>query len=282
MNQAAFDAFSGVDGLTLRREEPLCRHGSLRLGGAVEAYAVAHTESALLNAHKLARSARVRLHVVSGFTDLAAREEGCEGLLVRLGVSFSVVRIEAKKVNVGVGTSLARLGVVAHRAEMAGFESLQSLPGTVGEWIGLGGLAVCGEALESVRILSGRGVQDVPRERFQDIPKSALPLSITLGEGLPMLPEGPPERGMLLERDPRLAKHMARAGLLGLRLRQLRLVDECPGVVVNLGAALSRDLELLRVLVRDKLSKEMDDPPPLRLDLSSPFRSAALRIGASS
>jgi len=281
MSDASFEALDAVEGLTVRREEPLSRHGSLRLGGAVEMYAVAHTERALRDAHRVARSARLRLRVVCGLTDLAARDEGCEGLLVRLGAAFTQVTVERGRVNAGVGVALARLGVVAHRAQLAGFEPLEVLSGTVGEWIAEGGLGACGEALESVRVLSGRGVRDVPRADLEEIPKRAIPLAITLSEGLPMLPKGPPPRGSLLVPDHRLAKQMDRAGLLGLRLRQLRLSDDCPGVVVNLGAATSRDLELLRVLVRDRLTKELDDPPRLRLDLSSPFRSAALRIGIS-
>ena len=279
MNDASFEALVAVEGLTVRREEPLSRHGSLRLGGAVELYAVAHTEQALREVHRLARAERLRLRVVCGLTDLAARAEGCEGLLVRLGASFTKVTVAPGRVTAGVGAALARLGVVAHRARLAGFEPLEVLSGTVGEWIAEGGVAACGEALESLRVLTGRGVRDVPREQLDEIPKRAIPLAITLSEGLPMLPKGPPPRGALLVPDHRLAKHMDRAGLLGLRLRQLRLSGDCPGVVVNLGRAAPRDLELLRVLVRDRLTKELDEAPRLRLDLSSPFRSASLRIG---
>jgi UDP-N-acetylenolpyruvoylglucosamine reductase len=281
MSVASFEALVAVEGLTVRREEPLSRHGSLRLGGAVELYAVAHTERALRDAYRLARTARLRLRVVCGLTDLAARDEGCEGLVVRLGAAFTQITLQRGRVTAGVGAALARLGVVAHRAQLAGFEPLEVLSGTVGEWITEGGLGACGEAIESVRVLSGRGVRDVPRADLEQIPKRAIPLAITLSEGLPMIPKGPPPRGSLLVPDHRLVKQMDRAGLLGLRLRQLRLSDDCPGVVVNLGEAVPRDLELLRVLVRDRLTKELDEPPRLRLDLSSPFRSAALRIGTS-
>ena len=281
MTLSARDALDAIAGLTLRCEEPLSRHGSLRMGGAIEFYAVAHTDQALLEAARIARRQRLGLSVFTGFSELAGRGEGVCGLLVRLGSGYASIERGQGQLRVGVGAPLASLGVRGLAAGFPDYARLATMPGTVGEWMAERGVSAFGQALLAVRALTGKGVVDFPRDDFDSIPKRAIPLSVTLEEGLPLLAEAPAPRGALFASDAKVRRGMDRAGLLGLRLRQLRLSTECPGVVVNLGRAAPRDLDLLRVLVRDRLSKELDQAPSLRLDLSAPLRSAALRFGGT-
>lgn len=250
-------ALATVPGVRLREEEPVARHGALRLGGGVELYVVVHDEAALEAVAAALRGARVSPRLFHPLSDAFARDAGLAGALLRLGPAFAEVEAGGEGIDAGVGAPLAAIGAAAERAGFEEWSGLCAWPGTLGSWCaGLDPEALA-RLFVRVTILTGRGVRRVDGAAVASIPRSAE----LLGGRLPRapvaaLPPSPPWPGALFDQDSDVASALARSSLPGVRLRRVRLATEQVGVVVNLGGGTARDLELLCRLAQERLGRD--------------------------
>ncbi len=254
---ADLEVLEGQAGLAIRLDEPVARHSALRMGGEVEAWVLACDEDAVKAALAGLRAAGLTLRRHQPLGDHYAREEGLAGALLRLGPAFGTVEIEDDLIRVGAAVPMAQLGVVACRAGLADWAPVARWPGTVAAWLEAGEAEALAPLLRSVRALVGRSVKDRPGSSLASLSSKAVILGAELEarHGRP-LPPPPPPPGTLLVLDEKLEKAMRRSRLPGLRLRSIRLASEQPGVVVNLGAGSSRDLELIIRLVKERLKRD--------------------------
>ncbi len=248
-----------AEGVDLLRGEPVARHGALRLGGEAEWYLVLRREEALAPALRALRSCKIKPRLLHGFSDAYAVEEGLAGALLRLGTAFSKVERRDGALHAGCAAAVAQLGCLAERAGLGDWTALKRYPGSVGGWLAAGALQALGPALRSLRVFSGRGVREVGPQRLESLPRTAVPLSVLLEPELPVglsLPAPLPFPGSICEGSERLGPALAASGLLGLRLRRIRVSHEQPGLLINLGGASSRDLDLVLRLVRERLLRD--------------------------
>ncbi len=276
---AELEALVEQPGLALRLDEPVARHGALRIGGEVEAWVLACDEDAVKAALAALRAAGLGLRRHQALGDHYAREEGLSGALLRLGPGFDRIEIEDDGIHVGAAVPMARLGVVAARAGLDAWAPVRTWPGTLGGWLERGPAEAQAPLLRSVRALVGRSIKDQPGSALGSLSNKAVFLGACL-EPRPRakLPAPPPHPGTLLELDEALLGAMRRSRLPGLRLRSIRLAAEQPGVVVNLGAGSSRDLELVIRLVKERLLRDHGLSVEARLQLlGRPPKSAPPR-----
>jgi len=254
-------ALAVVPGASLRAEEPVARHGALRIGGDVEAFVTVHDEAGLLGVAEALRAARQVLRPCWPLADAFCRDAGLAGALLRLGPAFGEVQAGPDGIEAGAAAPLACVGAVAARLGHAGWSPLSTWPGTVGAWCAdLEGPALAG-LFRRVRVLTGRGIRDHEGAAVAGVPRSALLLRAWLPPaptaGLPPRPPWPGEafaEGGAAGEDVRAALLSSR--LAGLRLRGIRLASEQVGLVVNLGAGTARDLDLLLRVVVDRLGRD--------------------------
>ena len=145
-------------GVRCRRNEPLGRHTTLRVGGPADVLAVAKDVAALVALVRAARAAGVPFTVLGRGSNVVIADAGVRGLVVLSRAEGW--RIEGGRLIAEAGLPLARAATLAYGAGLSGLEFGLAIPGTVGGAVwgnaGAHGADVAG-TLESVTILAADG-----------------------------------------------------------------------------------------------------------------------------
>lgn len=133
-----FDELAGVlrQGLegSCKRDEPLCKHTSYRIGGPAALWVEADSLADLRLVHELADRHGIALSILGRGSNILAADEGFPGICVVLGPAFrtSTFDPETGSLTAGAGTLLARLVQEAQNAALTGLEFAVGIPGTLG------------------------------------------------------------------------------------------------------------------------------------------------------
>lgn len=169
---ALADLFADLDrvlgpGSRLRRDEPMARRTTLRVGGPADLFLEAGSEADLVSALDLARHHGVPVFLLGRGSNLLVRDGGIRGLVVSLQTAgFSAIAVEGGRIRAGAGASLRELANEARRAGLAGLEFLEGIPGSVGGALRMNAGAMGGwtfDVVETLRYLDLDGaVREVP------------------------------------------------------------------------------------------------------------------------
>lgn len=244
-----------VTGLHYLPGEPISRHGNLRLGGEVDHFVVVHEEDALLTALSQLRG-RGPIRISYGLDELLAHDEGTPGSILKLGVEYSHCEVRDQGIVAGSACPLARVGVLARRAGFKGLERFSTFPGTVGGWLTGVGLLSASVVVRRLRLASGRSVKSVLIEDALSLKGQLVFLDAVIEGDLPVNFPAPVDPGAMLDPFPDMRRVLERSGLLGIRLRGIRICSEIAGLVVNLGEGSPRDLELILKTLRERLYRD--------------------------
>ena len=146
----------------LRREEPLAKRTTLRVGGPADVYVEPASEEDLCaiidfcNAHEVPRM------LLGRGSNLLIRDGGIRGVVICLSHAFSS-RIEwvDGKLRCGGGARLKNVANEAKRNEVTGMEFLEGIPGTVGGALRMNAGAMGSEMFnitETIRYMDPRGI----------------------------------------------------------------------------------------------------------------------------
>jgi UDP-N-acetylmuramate dehydrogenase len=159
-----------VVGVRPRRDEPMARYTTMRVGGLADLLAAARDAGQLSALVRFAREAAIPHLVVGRGSDMVVSDAGVRGLVILCRAEGH--RIEGERLIAEAGLPLARAATLARRAGLGGLEFGLAIPGTVGGavWANAGahGSDVAG-ILESARMLRADGV-------VADEPAAALAL----------------------------------------------------------------------------------------------------------
>lgn len=241
-------------GFSVRRGESLARHSPWRVGGAVDAWVVAHDLSGLGRALAWVKEQDLKWVVLGSGTRVLVREGGLAGAVIRLGAGFCGIDDRAAPWVVGAATPvpalLARAGAtaspIAHVAGSVGASVLQDEgwePAVDRVWVWARGkeqvvryadLKAHGASLITRVALLPAGLSGDPRKRVRAWTSSWYEV---------------PKRGDLRE-------HLANVALPDVRLRKVAIPSQAPELLVNLGNAEVRDLELLHRSAIERVEHE--------------------------
>ncbi|MEK7383030.1 MAG: UDP-N-acetylmuramate dehydrogenase [Elusimicrobiota bacterium] len=116
-----------------RRDEPLARHTTFKIGGPADLFLDARDCDELLTALRLAREARVPVFVLGRGSNLLVKDQGVRGLVLRLAGGFDQVEFLGDgKVRAGASVRVPQLVVSCAQMGLSGLEPLVGVPGTVG------------------------------------------------------------------------------------------------------------------------------------------------------
>lgn len=118
----------------LKREEPLARRTTLRVGGAARLYAEPATEADVEHLVRSAKRLGIRVFALGRGSNLIVPDEGVDGLVIALSHAHWS-RFEPQpdgSIRVGAGLRLKNLCGLAAAAGLSGFEFLEGIPGSVG------------------------------------------------------------------------------------------------------------------------------------------------------
>ena len=117
----------------LRRDEPLAKRTTLRVGGPAEIYVEPASETELAQIIRLAAARDVNFFVLGRGSNLLVRDGGIRGVVICLAhPCFSQVEIIGERLRCGAGAKLKQVAVEAKRAGLSGVEFLEGIPGSVG------------------------------------------------------------------------------------------------------------------------------------------------------
>jgi UDP-N-acetylmuramate dehydrogenase len=150
----------------VRREEPMGRHTTYRIGGPAALYIVCDSVADLSRVLEVLAEEQMEWTVLGKGSNVLVSDAGYDGAVLVLGKEFKRHRTEETQVRSGAGVILAALVQDAYSRGLSGLEFAVGIPGTVGgalamnagsrdEWIGAVvesvTLYVPGEGLDVVR-----------------------------------------------------------------------------------------------------------------------------------
>jgi UDP-N-acetylenolpyruvoylglucosamine reductase len=145
----------------IRRDEPLAKRTTLRVGGPADVYVEPATENDLATVLKFCSERGLKFLVLGRGSNLLVRDGGFRGVVICLAhPHFSRVEIVGERLNCGAGAKLKNTSVEARRHGLAGLEFLEGIPGTIGGALRMNAGAMGGatfDIVESVRVMDFGG-----------------------------------------------------------------------------------------------------------------------------
>ena len=143
------------EGSILKRDEPLHKHTTMRIGGPAQLWFEPVDEDDLKLGLRFAHDRGIPVTFIGRGSNLLVRDGGILGLCVHLGRPyFSRVEIDGQIVTVGAGARLKQIVAEARKHDIGGFEFMEGIPGNMGGALRMNAGAMQGwtmEVVESVR-----------------------------------------------------------------------------------------------------------------------------------
>ena len=183
----------------VKRDEPMKKHTTFRIGGPADIFITPEDESQFLAAVRLCRQEGMPYYILGNGSNLLVSDSGYRGAVIETEKALSRLEADGETLKAGAGILLSVLAKEALRLSLTGLESASGIPGTLGGGVVMNAGAYGFElkdVLESVRLLDREGnVRTVPAGelklgyRYSTIPETG---SIVLEAAL-RLKKGDPE-----------------------------------------------------------------------------------------
>jgi UDP-N-acetylenolpyruvoylglucosamine reductase len=145
----------------IRRDEPLAKHTTLRVGGPADVYVEPASEEDLANVVKFCGEHEVPYFILGRGSNLLVRDGGFRGAVICLSnPNFNRIEIVGEQLHCGAGAKLKNVSVEAKRNDLSGVEFLEGIPGSVGGALRMNAGAMGGatfDVVESVRVMDFDG-----------------------------------------------------------------------------------------------------------------------------
>ena len=145
----------------IRRDEPMAKHTTLRVGGPADVYAEPASETDLAAILKYCGEQGVKFFILGRGSNLLVRDGGFRGVVICLAhPEFSKIEDEGEGLRCGAGARLKNVAVAARRNALSGLEFLEGIPGSVGGALRMNAGAMGSatfDAVASVRLMDFDG-----------------------------------------------------------------------------------------------------------------------------
>jgi UDP-N-acetylenolpyruvoylglucosamine reductase len=149
----------------IRRDEPLGKKTTLRVGGPADWYVEPATEADLAQVLQFCSERNLPLFVLGRGSNLLVKDGGFRGLVACLAhPNFSRIELVAQDLCCGAGARLKAVALEAKRFNLAGLEFLEGIPGSVGGALRMNAGAMGGQVFErvvSVRVMNLAGQVEI-------------------------------------------------------------------------------------------------------------------------
>ncbi len=117
----------------VKRDEPLAKKTTLRVGGPADIYVEPCSEAELAKLISFCGEHNFPFMMLGRGSNLLIRDGGIRGLVISLAhPTFSQIKLENDRLHCGAGARLKAVSVEARRNHLASFEFLEGIPGSVG------------------------------------------------------------------------------------------------------------------------------------------------------
>lgn len=283
----------------VRREEPLGRRTTIRVGGAARVYAEPASVDDLQALVRTAAKKAIPLFVLGRGSNLIVPDEGVDGLVLSLAHQSwaSFEQRPGGRVWAGAGLRLKNLCGLAAKAGLSGFEFLEGIPGSVGGALRMNAGAMGGwmlDIVEEVQLMRLDGeLVTIPRSAMHVQYRHTAELENTIALGALLRPVAladaetvnrqisvyrkkrqesqprEPSAGCIFKNPPdnSAGRLIDESGLKGLRVGDAEVSPVHANFIINRGQATAADvLELVRrVRARVREAKGVELEPEVLL-----------------
>jgi UDP-N-acetylmuramate dehydrogenase len=116
----------------VRRDEPLARHTTFRVGGPADLYLNPADDADLQVMLRILADAGLPVRILGNGSNVLVSDRGVRGAVIRLRPHFADMTRDGATLVVGAGAQLAKVVRFAAEQELAGLESTMGIPGTIG------------------------------------------------------------------------------------------------------------------------------------------------------
>ena len=272
-----------LEEMELRFEEPMSRHTSFRIGGAVEVMAFPKSAEELAKILKVSALLDCQPVILGAGTNVLAPDAGLRGLVICLKDCLDgMERTDEKAIRVMAGVTMTRAAVFAAGLGLSGLEFAHGIPGTVGGGVYMNAGAYGGEICQvcrSVTVMDMAGnTRQIPgadmdfsyrhscleetgeivvSAEFALAPKDPQQIKDTMrelmGKRSASQPLDLPSAGSAFKRPVGgyAAALIDQAGLKGYQVGGAAISTKHAGFAVNMGGATSEDVKTLLRRVSD-------------------------------
>ena len=122
----------GLAGDRVKKDEPLSRHTTFRIGGPADYFVTPESEDELAAVVALCRRFEIPFFLLGNGSDLLCADDGYRGVAVNTTACLNSVRTEGFHVFAGAGALLGSVAREALSAGLSGLEFASGIPGTLG------------------------------------------------------------------------------------------------------------------------------------------------------
>ena len=138
----------------IRRNEPLAKHTTLRVGGPADVYIEPASEADLAAVVRLCGARGVVFFVIGRGSNLLVRDGGFRGVIICLShQNFSRVEVIGDRLRCGAGAKLKNVAVEAKRNGLSGVEFLEGIPGSVGGALRMNAGAMGSQTFDAIELV---------------------------------------------------------------------------------------------------------------------------------
>ena len=270
----------------IKKEEPLSRHTTFRVGGPAE-YLVTPENSQIPDVVALCRQQEVPLTIIGNGSNLLISDKGLRGVVLEVGKAASGIRmVDGEDLVVRAGTLLSETANFAAKNGLSGMEFAAGIPGSLGGAVVMNAGAYGGEMkdiLSGVRVLTKTGeikVRPVDEldlsyrhSRMMDEEEIVLEARLNLTQGSEVVirarmeelrkkrvekqPLEYPSAGSTFKRPEGYfaGKLIEEAGLRGYRIGDAQVSEKHCGFVINRGNASAAQILELMKYVQDRVKE---------------------------
>lgn len=274
--------------ISLRFDEPMAKHTSLRIGGPAEVMAFPKNTDELSKILKASALLDRKPAILGAGTNILAPDEGLRGIVICLKDGMDgMERLDEKRIRIASGVTMTRAAMFAANMGLGGMEFAHGIPGTVGGGVYMNAGAYGGEICnicESVELMdmdgnlfvrqcAGMGFSYrhsflegeaaiVVGATFRLEPKQASQIKAQMkllqAKRSASQPLDLPSAGSAFKRPAGAyaAALIDQAGLKGYRVGGAAISEKHAGFAVNLGGATAQDMKNLLSQVSDKVYED--------------------------
>lgn len=270
----------------IRRDEPLKRHTTFRIGGPADYLIQVANRQELSGLLRLAGEEGLPVYILGKGSNLLVSDEGVRGLVLSLTGEFGRLAVEGSTVRVGGGYNLPKLAYEVQKRGLGGIEFACAIPGTVGAGLVINAGAHGGDLSQVVTeatVVWGDGrEQRLTRDeigfgyrstRLQGTSAIVVEVVMALHPADPAelqgamrqhlerrratQPLGHPNAGSIFKNPPDdyAGRLIELAGLKGARVGDAQVSEKHANFIVNLGQATAKDVLMLMDRVRSTVEQ---------------------------
>jgi UDP-N-acetylenolpyruvoylglucosamine reductase len=266
----------------LKRDEPLHKHTTMRIGGPAQLWFEPVDEDDLKIGLRFAHDRGIPVTFIGRGSNLLVRDGGILGLCVHLGRPyFSRIEIDGEYVTVGAGARLKQIVAEARKHDLGGFEFMEGIPGSMGGALRMNAGAMQGwtmEVVESIRSIDTLGhIHELKKEdmeiQYRSVPHFQTHIAISARlKGVPSSKEeigeklkaysskrwtsqpAAPSAGCIFKNPGPIpaGKLIDELGLKNLSVGSARVSEVHGNFIVNDGGATAEDVLQLIALIQSR------------------------------